>query len=161
MRTSTEEDYIDENVNGGGEPIETGSASTAWQSDRTYETTAVPTEIEIDVNLRDALERRLSEEYGAGNVEAEYPSEYGRMDLVVETGDSKDFYEIKPYGDPRLCIREAIGQLLEYAYWSDLEEVGRLIVVGESELGKEAKQYLLTLREKFGLPFEYETCSVR
>lgn len=153
--------YIEENVSRGGGPTEADSTSIPRQADRTYETTAEPTEIEISVDLRhnkiqDALESKLSEEYGAGNVKSEYPSEYGRVDLVVETGESRDFYEIKPYSDPRLCIREAVGQLLEYAYWSGMEEPDRLVIVGESEIDGEAEDYLLKLWEKFGLPVEYE-----
>jgi hypothetical protein len=45
----------------------------------------------------------------------------GRIDLVVRTGEGYEFYEIKTYGSARACIREAIGQLLEYAMWPGAE----------------------------------------
>jgi len=66
------------------------------------------------------------------------------------------FYEIKTEDSPRACIRQALGQLLEYAFWPGAHVAARLIVVGEKALDEEGKQYLHTLQERFSLPIEYE-----
>lgn len=156
--------YIEENVNRKETDSDTGVPSTPQKTERKHETTAEPAQAEIDVQLRhnrmqDALESQFSEEHGTEYVEAEHPRGHGRVDLVVETVDSWDFYEIKPYSDPRLCIREAAGQLLEYAYWPGTEEPDRLVVVGESELDSKGERYLNRLRRKFDVPIDYESFS--
>jgi hypothetical protein len=47
------------------------------------------------------------------------------------------FYEIKTAHSPRACLRQALGQLLEYSFWPGSQEAARLIVVGETPLDKE------------------------
>ena len=54
------------------------------------------------------------------------------------------------------CIRQAIGQLLEYSYWPGSNQADRLIVVGEPELDSDAREYLEMLRNEFGLPIHYQ-----
>jgi len=62
---------------------------------------------------------------------------------------------LPPAMSARSCIREAISQLLEYAFWPGAQEAEKLIVVGEPSLDRDAEQYLATLRARFGLPLEY------
>ena len=78
------------------------------------------------------------------------------VDAVVRRLDEYWFYEIKTDSSPRACIREAIGQLLEYAFWPGGREACRLIVVGESPLDEDSKKYLRQLRDRFALPIYYE-----
>jgi hypothetical protein len=116
---------------------------------------------ELDINLRhnilqEALFFHLVKEHGSDNVGTEIPSGAGTsIDIVVKKNDAFWFYEIKTSSSPRSCIRQAIGQLLEYAFWPELIEATRLIVVGESVLDKEGVRYITTLRERFSLPIEY------
>jgi hypothetical protein len=131
--------------------------------ERKYETTAERPETEVSVDLQhnrmqDILEERLASEYGAENVHVESPTEQRKnVDLVVEKEGGEWFYEIKPFSEPRLCFRKAIGQLLEYAYWSDSEAPECLVVVGKSKLEEEGKAYLSTLKERFSLPLKYRS----
>jgi hypothetical protein len=117
---------------------------------------------ELDIILRHndlqaELYRRLAEKYGIENVGTEVPSGAGTsIDLVVRQQDGFLFYEIKTSGSPRACLREALGQLLEYAFWPGCQDAIRLIVVGETALDEEAARYLRILRERFSLPLEYE-----
>jgi hypothetical protein len=162
-------EYIEENLdaeefpNGNGS---TGSSQGATNSDRKYQTTAEQSKTKVDIDLRhnrmqDVLETELAAKHGTENIHAEAPTEQGRsVDLVVQTEDGKWFYEIKPFNDPRLCFRKAVGQLLEYAFWSRSEVPERLIVVGRSELGEEGEAYLSTLKEQFSLPLEYQSLQV-
>ncbi len=124
---------------------------------------ATRAEKELDLNLRhnllqEALYRRLVSRYGKDNVGTELPSGVGtQIDIVVKSTNKYWFYEIKTALTPRSCLREAIGQLLEYAFWPGAHEPTRFIVVGESPIDKEGQQYLRRLRKRFSLPIEYET----
>ena len=75
---------------------------------------------------------------------------------MVRQGDQFWFYEIKTYLSPRACIREAIGQLLEYSHWPGAKRASRLIVVGESPLDDDGSEYLRRLKNELALPIEYE-----
>jgi hypothetical protein len=118
---------------------------------------------ELDVSFRhndlqEILYRRLSHKYGSENVGTEIPNGVGtKIDVVVRQVHEFWFYEIKTAHSPRACLRQAISQLLEYAYWpGSKEEPSRIIIVGESALDKESAEYLSTLRKRFSLPIEYE-----
>ncbi len=117
---------------------------------------------QLDINLRhnvlqEALKHRLEKQYGADNVGGDIPSGTGTfVDLVVRREEGYWFYEIKTAHSPRACIREALAQLLEYAFWPGAQEAVRLIIVGETVMDKDAAAYLSRLREQFSLPIEYE-----
>jgi hypothetical protein len=118
---------------------------------------------ELDINLRhnlvqEELCRKLSEKYGTENVQGENPS---GIDIVVRQNDEYWFYEIKTSDSPRICIRQALGQLLEYAFWSGEQNATRLIVVGEAALDEEGTKYLITLKKLFSLPIEYEQIVIK
>jgi len=117
---------------------------------------------ELDINLRhnvlqEALYHRLADEYGTENVGVELPSGVGTsIDVVVRHKGKFHFYEIKTAQSPRACLRQALGQLLEYAFWPGAQEAIRLVVVGEAALDEEGAEYLRTLKKRFSLPVEYE-----
>jgi hypothetical protein len=117
---------------------------------------------ELDINLRHnvlqkALYDRLARQYGADNVRTELPSGAGTsIDVAVCHEREFLFYEIKTAHSPRACLRQALGQLLEYSFWPGSQEAARLIVVGETPLDKEGAKYLRKLRKRFSLPIEYE-----
>jgi hypothetical protein len=119
-------------------------------------------ERELDINLRhnifqEALYNKLVEKYGADNVGGELQSGVGtNIDIVVRHRDQFHFYEIKTAKSPRICLRQALGQLLEYAFWPGSQEATRLVVVGETALDDEGAKYLLELKKRFSLPLEYE-----
>lgn len=97
----------------------------------------------------------------ADAVETELPSGVGtKVDVVVRQGGDYWFYEIKTALTARGCLREAIGQLLEYAFWPGAQEPSRLVVVGEARLDKDGREYLSRLKERFALPIEYEQITV-
>ena len=110
-------------------------------------------------DMQDALHEKLASKYGEDKVGTEIPGGNGvRIDLVVEEKeDAYSFYEIKTAHEPRICIREAIGQLLEYAYWggSDLE-LNNLVVVGPNPIDNHARKYLSKLKASFNLPIKYD-----
>ncbi|MDX6528569.1 MAG: hypothetical protein QOH41_859 [Blastocatellia bacterium] len=81
--------------------------------------------------------------------------------MVVRSKDKFVFYEIKTMNSPRACIREALGQLLEYSFWPGSQEAVRLVVVGERSLDEEGAEYIETLRRRFCLPVEYEQVAIK
>jgi hypothetical protein len=117
---------------------------------------------QLDVNLRHnaletALYDQLAAQHGAANVGTEIPNGLGTsVDMVVRQPGEYWFYEIKTALSPRACLREALGQLLEYAFGPGMQEASRLIVVGEKPLDERGRAYLRRLRERFALPLEYE-----
>jgi hypothetical protein len=115
----------------------------------------------VNVSLRHnamqlALYKLLCDKHGKKNVGTELATGNGtRVDVVLKQVDKYWFYEIKTYHSPRACIRDAIGQLLEYSHWPNGLSAGRLVVVGENKLDADGKQYLADLRSLYSLPIDY------
>jgi hypothetical protein len=132
-----------------------------WRNKPTYAVTTLAQK-ELDVRLRhneiqQFLCEQLADKYGAANIGSEIPSGNGmRIDVVVRLNDGYLFYEIKTEQTARMCIREALPQLLEYSFWPRAQVAKRLFIVGEAELDGESEEYLETLKRKFGLPVDYE-----
>jgi hypothetical protein len=111
--------------------------------------------------MQTELYRKLIGIYGKNSVGTELPTGDGTaIDLVVKTDSFVWFYEIKTEESVRLCIRQALPQLLEYAYWRGSEKASRLIIVGPSEPPKACLKYLQYLRKRFGLDINYEQLEI-
>jgi hypothetical protein len=110
----------------------------------------------VHVQLQDALYAGLVQAHGRENVAAEHITSSGRpADLLVRREDGFDIYEIKTALSARDCIRQAIGQLLEYAYWPGSPPARRLWIVGPSAIDAETEEYLNTVRDRFGIELHY------
>lgn len=96
---------------------------------------------------------QLQAEHGADRVHIEVDG----IDVLVETSDEIRLYEIKSDLNPRAVIRQALGQILEYAYHPPRTHrlLVRLVIVGRCDLGAEELAYLAHLKTKFGLPLDY------
>lgn len=107
--------------------------------------------------IQNALYADLVAQYGKDNVGTENSTGQGTsIDIVVKTGEFCWFYEIKTAPSVKACIRQAIPQLLEYAYWHGNDDrADRLIIVSPLPITKEAKTYLNFLNEKFHLEIYY------
>jgi len=105
--------------------------------------------------IQPALFDHLKSLYGE-SVSGEQATANGTyIDVAVRQGDVYTYYEIKTGLSAQSCIREALGQLLEYSYWPNAQLAARLIIIGEPPLDKDAKTYLATLQKEFSLPMEY------
>ena len=143
----------------------TQANDSTFQPGRTVKkssTTATITQHELDIVLRhnvmqQALSEKLANIYGEENVREEYQNVTGsKVDIALQREEVLWFYEIKTSPSPRYCIRQALGQLLEYAFWPTSPNVTKLIIVGESPLDDESDEYIKMLQTQFGLPVEYE-----
>jgi hypothetical protein len=124
---------------------------------------APTTDVEADLlhnAMQTTLYQKLEGVHGENCVGTENSSGSGTsIDLVVQTPTFRWFYEIKTSDSVKACIRQAIPQLLEYAYWQgDVSRASKLIIVGPKPETEEGAAYLLFLRKKFSLPFYYEQC---
>lgn len=112
--------------------------------------------------LQAALDGLLCEEFGASNVAMEHPLDVGvRVDAAARTPAGMTYYEIKVSPDAMGCLRLAIGQLLEYAYWGHVGRANRLVVVGEAEPDAATRTYLSRLRTQLAIPVWYQRIQLR
>jgi hypothetical protein len=154
---------------GGTAPVplpKTGFNFKAGCSKKVTKARATVAEKELDLDLRhnllqEALYRRLVARYGEDNVRTEQPSGAGTLiDTVVKVKSEYWFYEIKTALTARACLREAIGQLLEYGFWPGAQEPSGFVVVGESSIDEDGKEYLRRLNKRFSLPIDYEAIAI-
>lgn len=115
----------------------------------------------LDVGLRhNAMQRQLFDDlvatYGGTQVDVEFDARGGgRVDAIVQTPTERILFEIKTASTARGCIREALGQLLDYGCWPGRVPATRLIVVGSPPADDDARAYLNLLTRRSDIPIEY------
>lgn len=79
------------------------------------------------------------------------------VDLVVDCKiEGKTFYEIKTKGSALQCIRESIGQLIEYSLFAKNKHASKLIVVGLVKANRSTIEYMDHIRKETGLNIYYQ-----
>lgn len=80
-----------------------------------------------------------------------------RIDLKFKKTDGRfALFEIKTYdNDLRACVRTALGQLLEYAFYDGPDSVAELIIVSQNPLDKKTRGYFLHLQDIVKIPIGY------
>lgn len=110
----------------------------------------------LHTRMQGELYGALVQKYGKENVGAECVTCSGLpADLIVKTGDGYEIFEIKTSRSPRDCVRQAVGQLLEYAYWPGSPHCSKLWAVGPSPIDSSTTEYLGELKKQFSLPIDY------
>lgn len=105
------------------------------------------------------LTKLLKDTHGTNKVTREHPAGFGGklIDIVrVDEDDRNIFYELKTYNDLMSSVREAIGQLLEYAVWTDQLRAKEWIIVTHLPLTDPVKTYLKHIRSTYTLPVNYQ-----
>lgn len=107
--------------------------------------------------IQDALVGLLRKRHGVTAVASEHPTGTGgRADALVRREDGRyELYEIKPAATAADAVRQAMGQLLEYAYRRGGLEPAALHVVSDAALDDVTSTYLSRLQSEFGLPISY------
>jgi hypothetical protein len=103
------------------------------------------------VILQNALYDHLCEVYGRDAVQYERSF----VDLGVEKDGRATYFEIKIAPTAKGCIRDALGQLLEYGIYPDSLRATKLVIVGDGAPTNDDRRYLEYLRRKFFLPIHY------
>jgi hypothetical protein len=103
--------------------------------------------------MQKQLMRELKEEFPG----AEICAEQNYVDVSVKLKSELLLFEIKSDLEPRAVIRQALGQILEYAYHPQRCQKlpVRLVIVGRRQLSSDEKSYITLLCDKFRLPLEY------
>ena len=120
----------------------------------------------LNIELRhNALQLKLYDELvsqlGYNHVATEQPAAGGgQIDALVSNGAIRIIYEIKVASTARGCIREAMGQLLDYACWPGGPPVDKIVIAGEPALASEAAAYLNRLNVSFPVPLEYRSITL-
>jgi hypothetical protein len=118
--------------------------------------------INLDIRhtlIHEVLIKKLRAIYGDKNVSPEHPIGSKKIDVVRKDGDNYIFYEIKVSGSAKACIRDALGQLMEYAYWPGKPNANA-IVVGEEAIDDNTTKYLEYLNSRFDMPIQYEQITI-
>jgi hypothetical protein len=107
--------------------------------------------------LQGHLYELLCSQFGKDAVRTELPTGTGGFaDAVVRRSDTQfDLYEIKVAATATDAVRQAMGQLLEYAYRRGGLEPARLVVVAEPVLDDVTEAFMQRMREEFGLNLVY------
>ncbi|QJP08270.1 hypothetical protein [Pseudomonas multiresinivorans] len=108
--------------------------------------------------IQNKLYDSLVEKHGKQYVGTELHTGSGTyIDVAVRHHDGTiTIYEIKSNISVKASIRQAISQLLEYAYWPDQEiKVRELVVVSQFKIDLDSEKYLRYLRNEFGIPIKY------
>lgn len=110
----------------------------------------------VHLEMQRSLYKALVEVHGHPNVAAEQPMASGAFaDLVVQDGDSYHIYELKTDKSPRECVRQALGQIMEYAYWPGSPPVSALWIVGPAPIDEQGQEYVSKLQGRFSIPLKY------
>jgi len=106
------------------------------------------------------LSKLLIATFGKNNVRVEHPAGYGdnRIDIVVNSKKGLIFYEIKTYPSVKTSIRQALGQIIEYAMWPDKSKAKELVIITQpTHEFDDVKKYMNHLRRNFNFPVYYQS----
>jgi hypothetical protein len=78
------------------------------------------------------------------------------VDIKVDLGTSVIFYEVKPYHQVADCIREGLGQVLLYGFYSEDKRPKKLVIVGPFAASYEEQELVDYLKTNSSFNFEYE-----
>jgi hypothetical protein len=79
-----------------------------------------------------------------------------KIDIVKEEKNGYTYYEIKTGHSLKLCIREALSQLLEYSYYPDRKSTHKLVIITHHEIDNENLKYIAHLRDYLDIPIWYQ-----
>jgi len=133
-------------------PGHTPKAAKGWRA------SSETREIEYRHNvIQDRLFELLCARHGKEAVGTEQATGTGgRADALVRlSADHCELYEIKPAATAADAVRQAMGQLLEYAYRPGGLQPMSLYVVSDAPLDDITAEFLSRLKSAFALPIEY------
>ena len=125
---------------------------------RSTSSRSMPAEIDPqERRLQRRLMELLQEEFGKENVRREGGFGPAQCDLLVKDGRRKILIEIKAYAEARRAVREALGQILEYAYYYAMgsKESVSLVIVAPAPYNEPISNYMKLLQTRFALPIQY------
>lgn len=126
---------------------------------KTSSYSTIEREINVDIRhsfLQEKLYHELVAVYGEDAVGLENHIFSNRIDIVVKLYEGNYvFYEVKTGNSAKSCIRQAMGQLLEYAHWGNSGFNAEMIIAGEFKIDKTTSDYLQHLKSHYKIPISY------
>lgn len=107
--------------------------------------------------IQESLIRRLIKEHG----EAAVRREENRVDVKLVLPDQIVFYEVKSASYPYFCIREALGQVIEYVFRDQDTRKKRIVVVGQYPPNPSDQNFIEFVRSLLNIEFSYEYESIK
>ncbi len=139
-------------VDGGGESPKSTSTKSRKQKTVTQWIRAAQEHAIVDPRhnrLQNALFSHLQSRY----TDVRYEEDH--VDLRYYDTSGWCLIEVKIAATARQCIREALGQLTEYAHYPSKNTLPKLLVVGDAPVTPDDIQYLNLLRAIYNLPLHY------
>lgn len=101
------------------------------------------------------MQNRIRQELEKSGLYSQILLESGHVDIKALTHDGKwHYFEVKT-SCPRYCIREGLGQILEYVHFSNGIKAEKLFIVGPQKMSDHEKSYIQLLRNVYNLPIWY------
>lgn len=130
--------------------------SKKFKTKMTYGELSVEVDLEHNRMISNSWEQ-LKKQYGKENVRVEVPAGRGtKVDLVVKDRELVVFYEFKTAYSFIECVRNALGQLMEYSYYPDKKNADKLVIVSDKPITKDGQRYMERIRKEFNLPIYYQ-----
>lgn len=103
--------------------------------------------------IQNAVVNLIKEQYTNLKVESGTDDAKQRIDIKGYSKKEKEwhFFEVKTMSAKR-SIREALGQILEYAHYPNVDLAQKLFIIGPEPPDEHDKVYLKLLRQKYNLP---------
>jgi hypothetical protein len=118
-----------------------------------------PSEAKIVQQVHNQIQNSFAKYLKQQFPDDEIRTERSRIDIWRRNKEHFFIYEVKPYNTAYACIREALGQLTDYAFRKKTKLEKHLVVVGTNEPEKRDKEYLQFLKA-LGLNISYEHYSI-
>ena len=103
--------------------------------------------------IQNAVASILKDQYTDLQIESRTDGAKERVDIKGFSKKEKEwhYFEVKTLSAKR-SIREALGQILEYAHYHNVNSAQKLFIVGPLPPDEQDKAYLHLLREKYNIP---------
>jgi hypothetical protein len=106
----------------------------------------------IEAKMEQEIKKTLEKQYGKNTVEAQRDF----RDLILTTANRRVLIEIKASQNARQSVRDALGQLLDYAHFNTADrEKYELFIIGRGASTTETQGYLDHFHNRFGLEINY------
>ena len=102
--------------------------------------------------IQNAIVEQLKDQYVHLYLESSQAHKL-RVDIkgILKDTEEWHYFEIKTYSAKR-SIREALGQILEYAHYPTTTRAAKMFIVGPEKPDEKDRKYMELLRKKYGIP---------
>ena len=126
---------------------QTLNTSEFWRINKAGEVLVDP----LHKKMQEAVKALLEKDYVHLYLESGFVDMKGQP---IKGDDTWHYFEFKTYSAKR-CIREALGQILEYAHYPSKQRAQKLFIIGPEKADEQDVAYMKFLRDTYHLPIWY------